>query len=223
MGSPIIPVYRGEIQCLSLGVKIEVLDEVGNSLKQQKGELVCSNSFPSMPVSFLNDEENKKYHSSYFEKYPNIWCHGDFAEITEHGGMMIYGRSDTALNPGGVRIGAAEIYNQVNKIDEIHESCAISQDWGNDVRIVLFVSLKMNQILDEELISKIKKQIRNNTSPHHVPAKIVKVAEISKTINGKVVELAVRNVVHGFPVKNKGSMMNPEALMLFKDIPELQR
>ena len=222
MGSPVLPVRRGEIQCLALGMKVEVFDDNGQPVKQQKGELVCSNSFPSMPVSFWKDEGDKKYHAAYFEKFPNVWCHGDFAEITEHNGMIIYGRSDTVLNPSGVRIGTAEIYNEVEKIPEILEACVIGQDWENDTRVVLFVRLIEGLELSEGLQQNIRKMIRKNTTSRHVPAKIVAVDDIPKTTNGKIVELAVRNVVHNYPVKNMSALANPEALEIYRQMPELQ-
>jgi len=176
-----------------------------------------------MPVMFWNDPDGRKYRAAYFERFPNVWCHGDFAEWTVHGGLIIHGRSDATLNPGGVRIGTAEIYRQVEQLHEVVESLVIGQDWDNDVRVVLFVRLRDGLALDDALTKKIKNQIRTNTTPRHVPAKVVQVADIPRTKSGKIVELAVRNVVHNLPVKNQEALANPEALDLFKDLPELQR
>lgn len=220
-GNPLLPVRRGELQSLSLGMAVEVYNDAGESVIGENGELVCSNAFPSMPVCFWNDPGNKKYHAAYFERFPGVWAHGDFAEITESGGMVIHGRSDAVLNPGGVRIGTAEIYRQVEKLDEVLESIAIGQDWDDDVRIVLFVVMREGIVLDDEIKVRIRKVIRENTTPRHVPAKIIAVAEIPRTISGKIVELAVRNVVHGKPVKNTDALANPAALELFRNIDEL--
>ena len=222
-GNPLLPVRRGELQCLALGMAVEVYNDDGESVIGENGELVCSNAFPSMPVCFWNDPGDKKYHAAYFERFPGVWAHGDYAEITENGGMVIYGRSDAVLNPGGVRIGTAEIYRQVEKLDEVLESIAIGQDWDDDVRIVLFVVMREGVELDEVLESKIRQVIRENTTPRHVPAKIIAVAEIPRTISGKIVELAVRNVVHDRPVRNTDALANPEALEHFKNIAELSR
>jgi acetoacetyl-CoA synthetase len=198
-----------------------VYDDAGAPLPLGKGELVCTRPFPSMPVSFWNDPEGTKYHAAYFERFPGIWCHGDFAEWTEHGGMIIHGRSDAPLNPGGVRIGTAEIYAQVETIPEVVEALAIGQDWDNDVRIVLFVHLRDGVVLDDALVARIKQVIRTGASPRHVPAKIVAVADIPRTKSNKIVELAVREIVHGRPVRNREALANPEALDLFRDLPEL--
>jgi acetoacetyl-CoA synthetase len=222
LGSPLLPVYRGEIQCRGLGLKVEVYDEQGHPVREEKGELVCSAPFPSMPVGFWNDPQGTKYHDAYFARFPNIWCHGDYMELTERDTCVIYGRSDAVLNPGGVRIGTAEIYRQVERLNEVMESLVIGQDWDNDVRVVLFVRLREGVSLDEALIKKIKAQIRSNTTPRHVPAKVVQVIDIPRTKSGKIVELAVRNVVHGQPVKNQEALANPEALALFRDLAELQ-
>jgi acetoacetyl-CoA synthetase len=192
-------------------------------VREEKGELVCSAPFPSMPVGFWNDPQGSKYHDAYFARFPNIWCHGDYMELTERDTCVIYGRSDAVLNPGGVRIGTAEIYRQVERLNEVMESLVIGQDWDNDVRVVLFVRLREGVSLDEALIKKIKTQIRGNTTPRHVPAKVVQVADIPRTKSGKIVELAVRNVVHGQPVKNQEALANPEALELFRDLAELQK
>ncbi len=225
LGNPMLPVWRGEIQSPGLGLKIEVYDEHGAPLSAGKGELVCTRPFPSMPIGFWNDPDGSKYHAAYFEPYPNVWRHGDWCEVTPHGGLIIYGRSDAVLNPGGVRIGTAEIYRQVDQIEEVVESLVIGQDWPPqapaDVRVVLFVQLREGVMLDERLAARIKQQIRNNTSPHHVPGKIVQVAQIPRTRSGKIVELAVRDVVHGRAVKNLESLANPEALTLFRNLPEL--
>jgi acetoacetyl-CoA synthetase len=221
-GNPLSPVWRGEIQGPMLGMAVDVYDEEGKPLRGGKGELVCVKPFPSMPVMFWNDADGSKYHSAYFARFPGIWCHGDFAEITAHGGMIIHGRSDATLNPGGVRIGTAEIYAQVEQVPEVIEALAIGQDWDNDVRVVLFVRLRPGVSLDEALVAKIRKQIRDGASPRHVPAKIVAVADIPRTKSGKITELAVRDVVHGRAVKNKEALANPEALELYRDIPELK-
>lgn len=222
LGNPIGPVYRSELQCRGLGMKVEVFNDAGQSVRQEKGELVCTAPFPSMPIYFWNDADGSKYQKAYFEKFPGIWAHGDFAEITEHNGVIIYGRSDAVLNPGGVRIGTAEIYRQVEKCDEVLESIAIGQEWQDDTRVVLFVRLREDLILNEDLIARIKALIRSNASPHHVPAKILQVADIPRTISGKMVELAVRNIIHGLPVKNIDALANPEALEYFKNREELK-
>ncbi|HVR66836.1 MAG TPA: acetoacetate--CoA ligase [Verrucomicrobiae bacterium] len=222
LGNPIGPVWRGEIQARGLGMKVEVWSEEGKPLRGEKGELVCTLPFPSMPVGFWNDPEGKKYRAAYFERFPNIWHHGDYIELTEHDGIIVYGRSDATLNPGGVRIGTAEIYRQVEQLPEILESLVIGQDWDNDVRVVLFVKLKPGQKLDAALQDRIKKQIRANTTPRHVPAKIVQIADIPRTKSGKITELAVRDIVHGRPVKNREALANPEALDFYKDIADLR-
>jgi acetoacetyl-CoA synthetase len=221
-GNPLSPVWRGEIQGPMLGMAVDVYDEAGKPVRGEKGELVCVKPFPSMPVMFWNDPDGAKYHNAYFARFPNIWCHGDFAEITAHGGMIIHGRSDATLNPGGVRIGTAEIYAQVEQVPEVIEAMAIGQDWDNDVRVVLFVRLRPGTVLDEALIAAIRKQIRDGASPRHVPAKIVAVADIPRTKSGKITELAVRDVVHGRAVKNKEALANPEALDLYRDLAELR-
>jgi len=223
LGSPWLPVWKGEIQCRGFGLKVEVYDDEGKAVVGRKGELVCSAPFPSMPVGFWNDPDSAKYHDAYFAKFPGVWCHGDYMEITPRGSAIIYGRSDAVLNPGGVRIGTAEIYRQVEQLPEVVESLVIGQDWERDVRVVLFVRLREGVTLDEALVKKIKLQIRSNTTPRHVPAKIIQVADIPRTKSGKIVELAVRNVVHGRPVKNREALANPEALDLFRGLPDLQR
>jgi len=222
LGSPVLPVWRGEIQCLGLGMQVQIFDDEGRPVTGDKGELVCSAPFPSMPAGFWNDPDGSKYRAAYFERFPNIWCHGDYALITEHGGVVIYGRSDAVLNPGGVRIGTAEIYRQVETLDEVIESLAVGQDWQGDVRVVLFVRLREGVVLDAALQKKIRDTIRANTTPRHVPARIVAVPDIPRTISGKIVELAVRNVIHGRPVKNRDALANPQALEHFRDLPELQ-
>jgi len=221
LGNPMLPVWRGEIQCKGLGLAVEVFDEQGKPVTGEKGELVCTRPFPAMPVGFWNDPDGAKYRAAYFEKYPNVWRHGDWCEITPHGGMVIYGRSDAVLNPGGVRIGTAEIYRQVEQLDEVLESLVIGQDWDGDVRVVLFVKLKEGLTLDEGLVARIKRRIRDNTTPRHVPDKVLQVADIPRTKSGKIVELAVRDVVHGRPIKNIEALANPEALEHFRARPEL--
>ncbi|NHA15867.1 acetoacetate--CoA ligase [Thioalkalivibrio sp. XN279] len=221
LGCPVLPVHRGELQCRGLGMAVEIFDDEGRSHTEEPGELVCTKPFPSMPVGFWNDPDGDKYRAAYFERFPGVWHHGDWARLTEHGGLVIYGRSDAVLNPGGVRIGTAEIYRQVEKLEEVLESLAIGQDWGGDQRIVLFVRLRAGQSLDDALQAKIRQVIRANTTPRHVPAKIVQVNDIPRTLSGKIVELAVRNVVHGRPVKNTDALANPAALDEFRDRPEL--
>ncbi len=225
LGNPIAPVHRGEIQCAALGMAVVVFDEQGMPVREEKGELVCTRPFPSMPIGFWNDPLGSKYRAAYFERFDKVWCHGDFAEITAHGGFIIHGRSDATLNPGGVRIGTAEIYRQVEKLPEVVESIVIGQNWPpedvGDVRVVLFVKLADGLSLDEPLMARIKQVIRDNTTPRHVPAKILQVADIPRTKSGKIVELAVRNVVHGEPVKNVEALANPEALEYFRARPEL--
>ena len=224
-GNPLLPVWRGEIQCRTLGMRVEVFDDDGKAVVGSKGELVCTAPFPSMPVGFWNDPGDVKYHAAYFEKYPDVWCHGDYVELTAREGMIIYGRSDAVLNPGGVRIGTAEIYRQVEQLDEIVESLVIGQDWPperpSDVRIVLFVRLREGLALDAALADRIKERIRTNTTVRHVPARIVQVTDIPRTKSGKIVELAVRHVVHHRPVKNLEALANPEALEHFRDRAEL--
>jgi len=223
LGCPILPVYRGELQCAGLGMAVDIRRDDGTVADTgETGELCCTRPFPSMPICFWADEDGSKYRAAYFDAYDGIWAHGDFAMRTEHGGIVIFGRSDATLNPGGVRIGTAEIYRQVEKLDEVLESLCIGQDWEDDTRVVLFVRLREGLALDEALRDRIKRTIRDNTTPRHVPARIVQVADIPRTISGKIVELAVRNVVHERPVKNVDALANPEALALYKDLPELQ-
>jgi acetoacetyl-CoA synthetase len=222
LGSPISAVRRGELQVRGLGMAVEIRDDRGEAVAGEKGELVCVAPFPSMPVGFWRDADGSRYHGAYFDRYPNVWCHGDYAELTASGGIIIYGRSDAILNPGGVRIGTAEIYRQVEKLDEVIESLAIGQQWRGDVRVVLFVCLRDGVELTDELQQRIRTTIRENTTPRHVPAKIVAVPDIPRTISGKIVELAVRNVVHRQAVKNTDALANPEALEHFRDLPELE-
>jgi acetoacetyl-CoA synthetase len=221
-GNPIGPVWRGEIQARLLAMKVAVFDELGRAVTGRKGELVCTMPFPSMPVGFWNDPDNRKYHAAYFEKYPGVWWHGDYVELTDHDGVIIYGRSDAVLNPGGVRIGTAEIYRQVEQLEEIVESLVVGQQWDHDERIVLFVRLRDGAVLSPELQDRIRRRIRDNTTPRHVPARIVQVTDIPRTRSGKIVELAVRDVVHGREIRNREALANPEALAQFRDREELQ-
>ncbi len=222
LGNPVLPVWPGELQCKGLGMAVEVWDDEGHPLSSGKGELVCTRHFPSMPTGFWQDADGSRFRAAYFERFPGVWAHGDYAEETAHGGLVIHGRSDAVLNPGGVRIGTAEIYRQVEKVEAVLESIAIGQEWQGDVRVVLFVRLREGVELSDALQEQIRQTIRANTTPRHVPARIVAVADIPRTISGKIVELAVRNVVHGQPVKNTDALANPEALALFRDLPALQ-
>ncbi len=222
-GCPILPVWPGELQCAALGMAVEIKRDDGSEADiGETGELCCVKAFPAMPVCFWGDRDGSKYHAAYFETFPGIWAHGDFVKKTEHDGYVIQGRSDATLNPGGVRIGTSEIYRQVEGLEEVLESLCIGQDWDDDVRVVLFVKLRQGLMLDEVLQERIRKSIRQNTSPRHVPARIIQVADIPRTVSGKIVELAVRNVVHGQPVTNVDALANPESLDLFRDLPELQ-
>jgi acetoacetyl-CoA synthetase len=221
LGNPVLPVRRGELQCRGLGMAVEVWNDAGDPVVGEHGELVCTQPFPSAPVGFWNDPDRARYRAAYFERFDGIWAHGDFAELTDEGGLIIYGRSDAVLNPGGVRIGTAEIYRQVEKLDEVVESIAIGQNWQDDVRVVLFVILRPGLELDDALRQRIRAVIRENTTPRHVPAKIVAVPEIPRTKSGKIVELAVRSVVHGDTVRNTEALANPEALQHFAGIAEL--
>ncbi len=221
-GNPIGAVWRGEIQVRCLGVKVEIYDGSGQSVRGEKGELVCSAPIPSMPIGFWNDPDGESYRAAYFERFPGVWCQGDFAELTERGGVILYGRSDAVLNPGGVRIGTAEIYRPVEQVDEVLESLVIGQDWQGDVRVVLFVRLRDRVELDEQLVERIRTRIREQASPRHVPARVVQVSDIPRTRSGKIVELAVRDVVHGRAVINREALVNPEALDLFASLPELE-
>lgn len=222
LGNPVLPVWRGELQCKGLGMDVQVWNEAGQPVTGEKGELVCAQHFPCMPVGFWQDADGSKFQAAYFDTFPGIWAHGDYAEITAHEGLVIHGRSDAVLNPGGVRIGTAEIYRQVEKVEEVLESIAIGQEWHDDVRVVLFVRLREGVELSEALQKQIRHVIRSNTTPRHVPAKIIAVADIPRTISGKIVELAVRNMVHGKPVKNTDALANPQALQLFSDLAELR-
>jgi len=222
LGNPIGPVYAGELQCRGLGMKVQAFDEEGNPVINQKGELVCTAAFPSMPLYFWNDPDGAKYHDAYFDVFPGVWRHGDFIEINDRGGVVIYGRSDATLNPGGVRIGTAEIYRQVDLLEEIEDSLVVGQEWGKDQRVVLFAKPNPGYELNEDLRQRIKKTIRENASPRHVPAKIVQVPDIPYTLNMKKVELAVKRTLQGEEVKNKDALRNPESLEYFRDIPELQ-
>ena len=223
LGNPIAPVYRGEIQTRGLGMAVDVFDDAGKPLRGATGELVCVKPFPSMPLEFWNDPGGQKYRAAYFERFPGVWCHGDWTELTPHDGIIIYGRSDAVLNPGGVRIGTAEIYRQVEQIPEVLESIVIAQNWDNDVRVVLFVRLRDSLTLTPELERKIIDQIRKNATPRHVPARILQVADIPRTKSGKIVEMAVRDVVHGRAVKQRDALANPESLELYKDRSELMK
>jgi acetoacetyl-CoA synthetase len=222
LGNPMAPVYAGELQCRGLGMKVEAFDEMGRSVVGQKGELVCTAPFPSMPIYFWNDDDGSKYRAAYFDLFPDVWRHGDWIEITERGGVVIYGRSDATLNPGGVRIGTAEIYRQMELVEEIEDCVVIGQDWKNDVRVILFVKLMPGRVLDEALKEKIRRTIRQNASPRHVPAKIIAVPDVPYTLNMKKVELAVRKMVHDLPVRNRDALRNPEVLEFFRDLPELR-
>jgi acetoacetyl-CoA synthetase len=226
LGNPTLPVWRGELQCRALGLDVDVFDEDGRPVREEKGELVCKSPFPSMPLGFWNDPDGSRYGAAYFDRFPGVWCHGDWVEITAHDGLVIYGRSDATLNPGGVRIGTAEIYRQVEQLPEVVESLVIGQDWPpgevGDVRVVLFVKLQDGLRLDADLTDRIKAQIKANTTPRHVPAKVVQVDDIPRTKSGKIVELAVRNVVHGRPVRNQDALANPEALDQYRDRDELR-
>ena len=221
LGNPMGPVYAGELQCRGLAMDVHAFDENGKEVIEREGELVCCKPFPSMPIYFWDDADGSKYHNAYFDVYPNIWCHGDFVVVSERGGVVMKGRSDATLNPGGVRIGTAEIYRQVEQIPEVEDSVVIGQKWKNDVRVILFVKLAAGTELTEELIQKIKQTIRNNASPRHVPAKILKTPDIPYTLNMKKVELAVKKVIEGKPVLNKDALSNPEILDFFADIEEL--
>ena len=222
LGNNTLPVWKGEIQCLGLGMAVEFWDDDGKPVSQEKGELVCTQPFPSAPIGFWHDPDNHRYTQAYFARYPNIWAHGDYGELTQHAGVIIHGRSDAVLNPGGVRIGTAEIYRQVEKIDAVIDSVCIGQPWQNDVRVILFVVLRDDMPLSDDLVQMIKQTIRDNTTPRHVPEKIIAVTDIPRTISGKVAELAVRNVVQGELVKNTDSLANPASLALFKALAALQ-
>jgi acetoacetyl-CoA synthetase len=222
LGNPMLPVYAGELQCRGLGMKVEAWDENGRPVVGRQGELVCAAAFPSMPIHFWDDPEGHKYHVAYFDVFPGVWRHGDYIVITERGGVVMYGRSDATLNPGGVRIGTAEIYRQVEQLPEIEDSVVVGQNWRGDTRVVLFVKLVPGFVLDDGLREKIRRTIRENASPRHVPAKIISVPDVPYTLNMKKVELAVRKVIHGQPVRNQDALRNPEALEHFARLAELQ-
>jgi len=221
-GSPISPVYAGQCQKRLLGMDVQVFDDAGTPIHGQQGELVCCKPHPSQPIGFWNDPGGTRYHGAYYAKFENIWHHGDLVELTPQGGVRFYGRSDAVLNPGGVRIGTAEIYRQLDKVDEVSEGVVVGQNWDSDVRVVLFLRLADGAVLDEALIKRIKTEIRSNTSPRHVPAIILPVADIPRTKSGKVAEIAVRDTIHGRTVKNTGSLANPESLALYQDLPDLR-
>jgi acetoacetyl-CoA synthetase len=223
LGNPCLPVWAGEIQCRGLGMAVEIRDDDGRPVVGEKGELVCTAPFPSCPIGFWNDPDREKFHAAYFSRWPGIWAHGDYGEMTSHGGFVIHGRSDAVLNPGGVRIGTAEIYRQVEQVPEVLESVCVGQEWDDDVRVVLFVVLRPGIVLDEPLAQRIRATIRANASPRHVPAKILQVADIPRTRSGKIAELAVRELIHGRPVKNTEALANPEALELYRGLGELAR
>ncbi len=222
LGNPMAPVYAGELQCRGLAMKVEAYDETGQPVIGRQGELVCSAPFPSMPIYFWNDPDGSKYHSAYFDVYPGVWRHGDFIEITERGGVIIYGRSDATLNPGGVRIGTAEIYRQIDPMEEIEDSVVVGQPWKNDVRVILFVKMAPGYALTDELKAAIRQTIRANASPRHMPAKIIEVPDVPYTLNMKKVELAVRKVIQGQEVRNKDALRNPQILDFYANIPELK-
>ncbi|MGO9804891.1 MAG: acetoacetate--CoA ligase [Steroidobacteraceae bacterium] len=222
LGCPLRPVHRGEIQCRGLGMAVEIFDDNGRPVLKERGELVCTAPFPSMPIGFWNDPDGARYCAAYFERFPGVWHHGDYAALTEHDGLIIYGRSDAVLNPGGVRIGTAEIYGAVESLPQILEALAVGQDWQGDVRVVLFVRLRPGVVLDEALSREIRTTIRTNTTARHVPARIIAVADIPRTLSGKLTELAVRNVIHGLPIRNLDALANPQALEHFRNLPELK-
>tara|TARA_R110001592_G_scaffold34791_1_gene119167 strand:- start:506 stop:1651 length:1146 start_codon:yes stop_codon:yes gene_type:complete len=222
LGNPWLPVYRGELQCRGLGMDVAVYDDNGRLIKGSKGELVCLRPFPSQPLGFWGDISGEKYYEAYFSRFENVWCQGDYVELTKRNTMVFYGRSDAVLNPGGVRIGTAEIYRQVETIPQVLESIAIGQEWDNDVRVVLFVRLRDGLKLDNDLVSLIKTTIRHNASPRHMPAMVIQVPDIPRTMSGKLVELAVKKVIHDEPVTNRDAFANPESLEFYKNIPELK-
>jgi acetoacetyl-CoA synthetase len=223
LGNPTLPVWRGEIQCAGLGMDVAVVDERGRRVHEAEGELVCTRAFPSMPVGFWNDADQARYRAAYFERFPGVWCHGDWTRETSHGGYVISGRSDAVLNPGGVRIGTAEIYRPVEALDEVKEALAVGQDWEGDVRVVLFVSLREGVTLDDTVTQRIRAAIREGASPRHVPARVLQVSDLPRTRSGKITELAVRDLIHGREIKNAGALANPEVLDQFRDRPELAR
>jgi len=221
LNNPTLPVYKGELQCRGLGMDVDVFDNNGKSIRNKKGELVCRSPFPSMPISFWNDKSGEKYHNAYFNKFKDTWAHGDFIEVNDHGGVIIYGRSDATLNPGGVRIGTSELYRVVESFLEVDDSLVIAQEWENDQRIILFLKLREPHIFSEELAGTIKKTIRTSLSPRHVPSIIIQTKDIPYTISGKKVEIAVKKIIEGKEVVNQDALSNPESLDLYKSIPEL--
>ena len=223
LGNPVLPVYPGEIQCRGLGMKVEAYNEKGESVIEEKGELVCTKPFPSMPVYFWNDPGKEKYRSAYFEYFPGVWRHGDFIKITQKGGVIIYGRSDATLNPGGVRIGTAEIYRVVESMDEITDSIVVGQNFKGDIRIILFIVLKKGKAFSKELSDKIKSKIRTSATPRHVPAKILQISEVPRTISGKKVEIAVSRIINGEKAENKDALINPDSLNQFEGLIELEK
>ena len=221
MGVPTLPVYAGEIQGPGLGMAVEIRDDAGHALASGRGELVCTSPFPSLPLGIWNDADGSRYRATYFDRFEGVWTHGDYASWTEHGGMIVHGRSDTTLNPGGVRIGTAEIYAVIESFTEIESAICVSQEWAGDTRIVLFVVLGQGSALGDDLRRRIRSAIRQQASPRHVPARIVAVADLPRTRSGKLTELAVRETIHGRAVGNREALANPDALALFKDLPEL--
>jgi len=222
LGNPVLPVYRGELQCRGLGMQVEAFDELGQSVQNEKGELVCTKAFPSMPIYFWNDPTGEKYHQAYFTEYEKVWRHGDYIEINDHGGVRIYGRSDATLNPGGVRIGTAEIYTVVENLPEIRDSLVVGQPWQDDERVILFVMLETGVVLTDDLKKKLKTLIRTSCSPRHVPSVILETKDIPYTINGKKVEIAVKKIIQGQTVQNQSALANPESLTLYENIEELK-
>jgi acetoacetyl-CoA synthetase len=222
LGNPLLPVYRGELQSRGLGMAVDSYDNNGNSIRNAKGELVCKLAFPSMPIYFWNDKKGEKYKSAYFSDFPDIWSHGDYIEINDHDGILIYGRSDATLNPGGVRIGTAEIYRVIDQLEDIDDSLVIGQPWGDDERIILFIKLNENVLMDESLKNNIKNNIRQKCTPRHIPAKIIPIEDIPYTLNGKKVEIAIKNIIQNLPIKNKDSLSNPSSLEFYKNLDELK-
>jgi acetoacetyl-CoA synthetase len=221
-GNPTLSVIRGELQCRILGMDVAVFDDDAQSIYDEKGEMVCTKPFPSMPIYFWDDPDGERYRAAYFERFPNVWCQGDFVSRTKDDGWVIYGRSDATLNPGGVRIGTAEIYRQVEQFDEVVEGIVIGQEWDNDTRVILFVIMRDGITLDDDLTDRIRRRVRQNCTPRHVPSKVIQVSDIPRTKSGKITELAVRDVVHGRAVKNSDALANPESLDLYRDLPDLQ-
>ena len=217
-----LPVYKGELQCISLGMDVDIINKNGRSIKNKKGELVCRSPFPSMPIGFWGDKGNNNYYSTYFSQFHNIWSQGDYGELKDNGGIIIHGRSDSTLNPGGIRIGTSEIYKVVEKLEEISECLAVGQEWENDTRIILFVTLEKGYSLNSKLEKIICKKLREEASPRHGPSKIIASPELPRTINGKILEIAVREIIHGRPINNIDAIANPKILNFFKDLKELR-